>query len=387
MNKVKKPLALFFAILLFFTCALPAFAQENPSADPITDPVVDPVPDDPEPSPFLILSSTDRVVKGKTVTLQVNKEGAVTWQSSDNSVAAVDKSGTVTGNEIGTVTITATLNETKETAEFTLHVIGKKVFWRDLLEKKQIFGYRYSYVGDYYYTDDKDCWQKFFGFNFAYDIAAPLALIQYDYVRVFFTYGEYDWMIQMWKGQYGLLFHGSEVGVYTKPVGSPSATRYAHYAAADKENFLKMSTALYHQSGRNSDEYHFEFERPYDEYWWCTGFVPGHLRNTIGCKELRAETRITLKDEEMTRLFCEGLKLCGFTQVKGKDSIKADTFSCDGTDVYLQWQNITGAANHATQVSMWGAVGFTGFVLSLFMTLLMMLFFSLGGIGLLIFLI
>ena len=385
MTKVKKPLALFFAILLFFTCALPAFAQEEPSTEPTTDPIVDPIPDDPEPSPFLILSSADRVVKGKTVSLQVNKEGDVTWQSSDASVASVDATGTVTGKEIGTVTITATLTETEESAEFTLHVIGKKLFWRDLLEKKQILGYRYSYVGDYYYTDDKDCWQKFFGFNFAYDIAAPLALMRYDYVRIFFTYGDYDWMIQMWKGQYGLLFYGSEVGVYTKPVGSPSATRYSHYAGADQENFLKMSTALYHQQKKGSDKYDFEFERPYDEYWWCTGFVPGHLRNTVTCKELRTETRITLKDEEMTRLFCEGLKECGFTPVADKNYLKADTFACEGTDVYLQWQNITGAANHATQVSMWGAVGFAGFLMSLFVILLFMLLLSVSGIGLLFF--
>lgn len=375
MTKMKKPLAFLFSVLLLCMYGITAFAE----GEPVTEP-------EPEPVPFVIFSSSDRVTKGKTIALSVSREGDVVWSSSDNSVATVDAGGVVSGLSIGTVTITAVLAETEETAVFTLHVVGKSYFWRNLLESRQIFGYRYSYVGDYYYTDDKDCWQKFFGFNFAYDIAAPLVLIHYDYVRVFFTYGDYDWMIQMWKGQYGLLFHGSEIGVYTKPVGSSSATRFSHYAAADPENYLKMSTSLYHKE-KASGSYEFEFERPYDEYWWCTGFVPGHLRNTIDCKELRAQSRITLKDEEMARLFCEGLKECGFTQVENKDALSEDTFACEGTDVYLKWQNISGAANHATHVSLWGLVGFNGFMLSLFVILMAMLLLSVSGLGLLIFLI
>lgn len=377
MTRMKKPLAFLFSILFLFLTGVTAFAE----GEPVTEPEPDP-----EPIPFVILSSTDRVTKGKSVTLSVNREGDVAWSSSDDSVATVDNNGVVSGRSIGTVTISAVLSETQETAVFTLHVVGKNFFWRDLLEKRQIFGYRYSYVGDYYYTDDKDCWQKFFGFNFAYDIAAPLVLIHYDYVRVFFTYDDLDWMIQMWKGQYGLLFHGSEIGVYTKPAGSSSATRFSHYAAADPENYLKMSSSLYHKEKINGN-YEFEFERPYDDYWWCTGFVPGHLRNTLDCKELRTESHITLKDEEMARLFCEGLRECGFAQVEKKESLREDTFACDGTDVYVQWQNISGAANHATHFSLWSFVGMNGFLLMLFLFFAAIMLLSVGGLGLLIFLI
>ena len=55
--------------------------------------------------------------------------------------------------------------------------------------------------------------------------------------------------------------------------------------------------------------------------------------------------RITMKDEEMTRLFVEGLKECKFTQAKSKEALTIDQFYVDGCDVYLSWQNINDAEN------------------------------------------
>ena len=43
---------------------------------------------------------------------------------------------------------------------------------------------------DVYYTDDKKCWQKNFGFARIYDILAPYIALEYDYTRVFYTYDE-----------------------------------------------------------------------------------------------------------------------------------------------------------------------------------------------------
>ena len=74
--------------------------------------------------------------------------------------------------------------------------------------------------GNFYYTDDKECWQKNFGFNEVYDTFAPVTMMYYDTVRTTFEYGGKEWMIQTWKGQYGVMFVGGEVGVYTRPLGS-----------------------------------------------------------------------------------------------------------------------------------------------------------------------
>ena len=341
-----------------------------------------------EPEPdvvqFSLTADTHRLHKKETLQLFADTDKTLIWSSSDENVATVDQHGLVTGHSIGHAHITAKAFDSDTQAEFTVYVVRKKMPWRSLMEKISILGYRYSYEDDYYYTDDIHCWQKYFGFNFAYDTIAPLMLFEYDYPRVFFTYGGKDWMIQMWKGQYGAVFYGSEVGVYNKPEGRQAATRLAHYAAASEEDFLQIGTSLYRQN-YSTGEYSLEFEVPYATHWWATGFVPGHLLDTTPCSELRTVTHITLKDEEMAILFADGLSECGFREVHEKDNIQSDTFFRDGADVYLQWQNISEAANsHVVQATFWSIVGLNGLLTGLFLLGVLMMF---GGFGFLLLLI
>lgn len=359
MHPIKRAVSLLLAVMLLSFCGMFAFAAE---AEPLT-----------------ITAPTDCVQRKKTIPLTVNTQDAVTWRSSDTAVATVDASGVVTGVKPGTATISVSTADGR-TANYKVYVMRAKMPWRSLLEKHQVLGYRYSYKGDYYYTDDKDCWQRYFGFNFAYDWIAPLMLFEYDYVRVFFTYQGQDWMVQMWKGQYGMVFYGSEVGLYTKPENEDAATKFAHYASADSADYLKIGTELRRQN-LLTGEYDLEFERPYDDYWWCSGFVPGHLRDTTPCDELRTTTHITFKDAQMSKMFAEGLTECGFTEVRSQDAVQNDTFFRDGADVYLQWQNISQAANsHVVQTAVYGTVGFWGFMMLLGALFLMLI--SFGGLGL-----
>ena len=55
--------------------------------------------------------------------------------------------------------------------------------------------------------------------------------------------------------------------------------------------------------------------------------------------------RITLKDDEMTRLFTQGLIDCGFKQSESLDAMQLDQFYAEGNDVYIKWQNISEAEN------------------------------------------
>ena len=359
MQPIKRAVSVLLAVILLSSYGLAVFAVE---ADPL-----------------IISAPTDCVQKKQTLSLSVNTSDPVTWSSSDPALATVDASGVVTGVKPGVVTVSAKTADGR-TADYTVYILRAKMPWRSLLESRQILGYRYSYKGDYYYTDDKDCWQKNFGFNFAYDWVAPLMLFEYDYVRVFFTYQGQDWMVQMWKGQYGMVFYGSEVGLYTKPEGSEAATRFAHYAAADSADYLKMSTAL-DRKNFSTGEYDRQFERPYDDYWWASGFVPGHLWDTTPCDELRTTTHITFKDANMAQMFTEGLAECGFEEVKSQSAVKSDAFFRDGADVYLQWQNISQAANsHVVQTAVFGTVGLTGLMMTAAALMLMM--FTFGGLGL-----
>ncbi len=267
----------------------------------------------------------------------------VIWSSSNTKVATVDKTGKVRAKNGGHVTVTAKIEELSISDSVEIEIMRNNNRIHNYLRDHQILSYRYSYDDNYYYTDDKDCWQDKYGFNHCYDVVAPYILLEYDYIRVYFTYNDLDWMIQLWKGQYGLLFYGSEIGVYTKEHDDKEVGFFTQFNCPDKENWLKMSMTLYHDYDKQDGNFIYDFTRPYDTYWWCTGFKEGHLKNVEPAKELMSVYTVTMKDKEMTSLFTEGLEECGFTKAEKKDKLESDTYFVDGTTVYIKWQNISEA--------------------------------------------
>lgn len=201
----------------------------------------------------------------------------------------------------------------------------------------KLASYKFNPSGNYYYTDDKDCWQSNFGFNEVYDNFAPITMMYYDTVRTTFEYGGKEWLIQTWKGQYGMAFVGGEVGVYTRRPGSGGT----HFVCADKEDWLNMEMAFMWDEYSNGN-YRAVFNRDYDKYWWATGFVVGFpngsLRKTL--TEFRLVTHITFKDTEMANAFCEAFEANGFTRVAKLDNNAPDTFVQVGPDVGFVWQSI-----------------------------------------------
>ena len=203
-------------------------------------------------------------------------------------------------------------------------------------DKASLASYKYDPDGNYYYTDDKNAWQKGFGYGEIYDRLAVISAMYYDTVRNTFTYGGKEWLIQFWKGQYGFYFVGSEIGVYTRKTGSTGG-----YECADKEDWLKMEMCFIWDEDKNGN-YRPIFKRPYDYYWWCTGFVVGYeseesLRSR---KQFRLVSHITFKDNEMAELFCGCMTKNGFREVGSLDNNVPDTFVHVGPDVGFVWQNI-----------------------------------------------
>ncbi len=182
-----------------------------------------------------------------------------------------------------------------------------------------LLSYMFNPDGNYYYTNS-DPWQRALGYNEFFDVGAGFVSIYMDTMRCKFEYGDKDWLIQFWKGQYGYLFIGHEIGVYTKP----KDREVEHYDAAteDNENALYMSMTGY----RKGEEL---YTREYGKYWWCTGFVPGKLDNFSDRSELSLKCRITMKDYNMLIGFCGALKENGM--VLGED------FTTSGLDVFVTW--------------------------------------------------
>ena len=330
--------ALFFVLMFLLSSLAPAVY----AADEATD------TEESAGCALVLTSESLSVKRGKTIQItakvtNVETQPRILWASSDTNVATVDTNGKVKGISAGRAIITATaqVNGERLHGEFAINVVTESNFLKDLLEDQQILSYQYSYVDDYYYTNDKEAWQYNFGFGKIYDIASPYLLLEYDYIRVFFTYAGKDWMLQMWKGQYGMIFYGGEIGIYNRPHTDDGMSEWTFFNCPAEEDWLNMEMTLWHQEIDGS--WTREFTREYEKYWWCTGFKNGHLRQEEPADELRLEGRITFLDEEMTHLVADGLRECGFKDASAKNSIGLDEIYVDGCDINFVWQNINEA--------------------------------------------
>ena len=200
----------------------------------------------------------------------------------------------------------------------------------------------YSVIGlkDYIYNDDKDpeCMQRNFGYNPLYDIGANLIDFSIETTKIDFNYDNKQYRFQFWKGQYisgeiGTV--GGEIGIYTRPKGSIGE----HYNCADEDDWLKMEMTVYWDEFDNG-EYLPQFSRNYDDFWWCTGFVDGQLKNRRDSNTMRILARITFETEEQAELFDAAMAKKGFTKVEEFSPYEIDTYKRQGKDVIFNWQNI-----------------------------------------------
>ncbi len=183
------------------------------------------------------------------------------------------------------------------------------------LSETGVAGYLYDPAEKCFYTAS-DPWQRVVGYNELFDVFSETVLIDFDTIRFKFDYNNKNWVIQVWKGQYGLLFYGAEIGVYNKP----NDRKIAHYDAVKDYERLQMSMDFYeYKKGLfTKAEWKKQFSRPYDYYWWCTGFIPGNRDNEF--EKLRVDARITAKDYDMLSGITASMKKQGVAyQVDGLD--------------------------------------------------------------------
>lgn len=269
----------------------------------------------------------------------------ITWTSSDESVAKVDAEGVVTGIKEGEAEITATAVVAGEEVSTTypVRVESEGKFVNTLLSKVPVITYRFSKeYGGFYYNDDKFCWQKFVGFSRFYDYMAPISDMEYDLMRAFYTYDGQDFMMELWKGHYGG-FIGCEIGLYHRDAQGLGKGTFDLYETANKKYWPVMDMAFYRQQneGDAPEDYVLEFKREVDEYWWCTGFIPGKLRELRPADELRVEATLTFVTEEMADCTAKAMEEIGFVACDTAENLPLDAFYQDGASITFRWQNLT----------------------------------------------
>jgi len=158
-------------------------------------------------------------------------------------------------------------------------------------------------------------WQRNFGFCQLYDLCAPLLWMDYVTNRIQFSYGGLDWMVQIWKGQYGPGV-GAEIGLYSKE----RLKLIKFYQCATDEQMIPMSMELYGRFGRKL------LTREETLHWWLTGFVLGV---TNAPDKLTMKGTLTFSDEGMADAFVKAAK-----KQFGKNSV---TVSQDGAKVSFTW--------------------------------------------------
>ncbi|MBQ8783211.1 MAG: DUF4474 domain-containing protein [Clostridia bacterium] len=222
---------------------------------------------------------------------------------------------------------------------------------------KGVLGFGYSTKDKCFYATG-NAWQRDYGYNELYDKTSQFIAISYDTINVYFTYKNKEWMVQFWKGQYGMVLIGAEIGVYNRTLAAgANDTGLNHYNAVKDSERLPISLTLY-----QNDK--VLFSRPQKLNWWQTGFVPGQLGVTAGVlvgstytNDLSVTTSITLDNAEMTQAFIGGLEAvtriynnvdamnandtsAGYRSFSFKpgDGVTPGTYSVSGNTVKLTWQ-------------------------------------------------
>ena len=165
----------------------------------------------------------------------------------------------------------------------------------------------------------------------------PIPYFSSDYmvgsvVRIEFQCDGQDRMILMWKGRYGFVLLGGEIGVFTKPFAQKQ------YVTASRG--LQMEMDVYQHNFLTRKTAHLFTRGPASE-WRYNGFVPGEFYEPNRKDEIIMVGSITFPDQEMLDAFEAPFAAAGF--VKGRrtpDPSHPETYSVSGNTLIFSWQYI-----------------------------------------------
>lgn len=174
----------------------------------------------------------------------------------------------------------------------------------ELNEDLRSFGFAYDVSQDLFYSL-MDGWQRNFGYFRLYDEASATFSMIIDCEPIYFEYNGMKWLIEFWKGQYGMTT-GGEVGIYYTngpEINIPGIFNGTFYYCVNDEDRINMSFA-FRKNGNllfTRSAYH----------WWITGFKLAEFSQP---SELSMDIILDLYDRQMAEAFVGGLRRAGYSE-------------------------------------------------------------------------
>ena len=198
-------------------------------------------------------------------------------------------------------------------------------------------GYSYNKEGDYYYVEDKKLINETMSKKYIDENFSTAMTMCYNSLYFMFESEGKKWLINMVKGQYGFIFVGTEVGVYT---AEGDVTSYGDFNFAQDSDMvdIQLECLWDKDSNGNPDEI---FSLPREKYRFAHIIKRGNLTyfDDIG-KELVTKVKFGFNSEEAANSFVESVKKAHFIQATAESALVGDSFFVNGKSVTLMWKSL-----------------------------------------------
>ena len=177
------------------------------------------------------------------------------------------------------------------------------------------FGYQYVCPTDIF-SSTLDAWQKEFGYTALYDTGAPNFNMIFDCEPVYFDYRGKTWLIEFWKGQYGINV-GGEIGIYhSDRLLRKEELQTEVFQVVNPQDMLEMSLAL-----RFLNHYTMISKR----HWWLTAFCMGNFSNP---RDIVMEIQMRFPNVEMLTAFRSAMLNLGY---------RREELYVNGTEIFFNF--------------------------------------------------
>ena len=175
---------------------------------------------------------------------------------------------------------------------------------KDINDALELYGFLYDKNNDIICSNMYP-WQREVGYCKLYDDTAPFINMIIDSEPIYFEYDNRRWLIEIWKGQYGMTT-GGEIGIYVSEMDDidiPCIFSGTFFKSVSDEELLNMSFNL----KMNGEDL---FQR-HDYHWWLTGFDVGVFSSP---NNLSMEVMLSFPNSNMKNAFLNGLKRIGYKE-------------------------------------------------------------------------